>query len=131
MEWPDVRLVVCLSCSCSALVLVFGWTFVLPRSPVGMFLMFLSQWIRREPREINAPIVKPTHSRSFRDTVLPAQSYDFDDALNRQPTPPAGPGTPFRAQSAPPPPYPRPLTEEEIDHPRPFLRMGLDPDEDE
>jgi hypothetical protein len=129
----DWRLVLLLTCACTGIIFIFGWTFVIGRSPLRLFFIFFSQWMNRDTSDADKPIVVPDRAYRFRDTVLPQTTTNFDEALRQtgfptqdtaqQPAP-----TPLSAQSAPlpPAPYPRPLTDEELDNPHPFLKMDAD-----
>lgn len=127
----DVRLVVLLTCACTGLFVMFGWIFVLHRSPVALVFLFLRQYMSRDTSNADKPIVVPSTTQHFRDTVLTHQSYSFDEALRQQGVPPVVPAV--SSQSVPtatdpgvPAPYPRPLTSEEEDSVHPFRTMSAD-----
>lgn len=143
---PDLRLVLVLTCSCMGLFLLFGWLFILRRSPIALFLLFLRQYMSRDKSKVDRPIVVPEKGHHFRDVILPQQDYNFDQALRGQGGAPSvtdvvvqsAAGTPDTLDvplmpvvpgvSSPetPTPYPRPLTPEEEDSVRPFRTMSAD-----
>jgi hypothetical protein len=130
----DIRLVLLLTCACTGIIFIFGWTFVIGRSPLRLFFIFFSQWMNRDTSDADKPIVVPDRAYRFRDTVLPQTVSNFDEVLRQQgfptqdPNAPAPTPIPPSAQSAPesPAPYPRPLTDEELDSNHPFLKMDAD-----
>ncbi len=130
----DLRLVLILACACTGVIFLFGWTFVIGRSPLRLFFIFFSQWMNRDTSDAHKPIVVPERAYRFRDTVLPQIAPDFDEALRQKGFPSqqeqsaATTPVPLSAQVAPttPAPYPRPMTEEEIDSNHPFLKMDAD-----
>jgi hypothetical protein len=133
----QIQLFLILTGAIFAIIVLFSWWFIFNRSPLKIFVMFLSMLINRGSVSANKPI-PPDETPRLSDTLEEeGEKLSFDAALQREQV-----KRPMQVQTAQVQApasehatmsdlgYPRPLSETEKDNPRAFLKMNIDKDKE-